>query len=203
MSFDKLETVLGHLDKEDKEIILLGDTNCYFTKKPQGELVSSNVSSLTNVYQLFNMRVTLSSSTIIDHIATTSCKNIAKSGVHKVSLSDHYMIYCVRKFEGGIEKSHKVITTHSMKRFNETDFQNDISSINWKGLVTYSNDVNEQVNNVVNVFSEIINKHALIQNMRVSKKYCPWVNKNMKKLMQTRDKLKKTTVQNNSHILMD
>ena len=32
-SFNKLEKALGYLDKEGKEIILLGDTNCDLAKK--------------------------------------------------------------------------------------------------------------------------------------------------------------------------
>ena len=37
-------------------------------------------------------RVTLNTSSIIDHIATTRARNIVKSGVYEVSLSDHYMV---------------------------------------------------------------------------------------------------------------
>ena len=40
-------------------------------------------------------------------------------------------------------------------------------------------------------FSMIIDKHAPINSMRVSEKYCPWINKDLKGLMKKRDKLKK------------
>ena len=33
--------------------------------------------------------------------------------------------------------------------------------------------------------------------------YCPWINKDLKKLMQTRDKLKKVAVKRKSQVLMD
>ena len=35
-------------------------------------------------------RVSLTTSSIIDHIATACARNISNSGVHKVSMSDHY-----------------------------------------------------------------------------------------------------------------
>ena len=39
--------------------------------------------------------------------------------------------------------------------------------------------------------------------MRVSEKYCPWIDKDLKKLMQTRDKLKKAAAKRKSQFLMD
>ena len=35
--------------------------------------------------------------------------NILESGVHKVSLSDHYMVFCKRKVNAGLGGSHKLI----------------------------------------------------------------------------------------------
>ena len=42
-------------------------------------------------------RVTMNTSTIIDHVAITHPQN-----VHKISSSDQYMAYCVRKFNSAI-----------------------------------------------------------------------------------------------------
>ncbi|XP_065056335.1 uncharacterized protein LOC135684631 [Rhopilema esculentum] len=39
--------------------------------------------------------------------------------------------------------------------------------------------------------------------MRVSEKYCPWIDKDLRDLMHTRDKLKKSAVKGKSSILMD
>ena len=38
-------------------------------------------------------RVTLNASTIIDHISTSSPRNILNSGMCEVSLIDHYMFF--------------------------------------------------------------------------------------------------------------
>ena len=50
-SFSKLELILSFLDKEEKEVILLGDTNCDFTVK-EGIVMDSNAKHLTNIYEL-------------------------------------------------------------------------------------------------------------------------------------------------------
>ena len=39
--------------------------------------------------------------------------------------------------------------------------------------------------------------------MRFSEKYCPWIDKDLMKLMQTRDKLKKAAAKRKSQFLMD
>ena len=36
-----------------------------------------------------------------------------------------------------------------------------------------------------------IDKHAPIKSIRVSEKYCPWINNDLKKLIRERDKLKR------------
>ncbi len=148
-------------------------------------------------------RVTLKTSSIIDHVATTCVGNIVGSGVHKVSLSDHYMLYCIRKFNGGVERDHKMIKTRKMKNFNENAFLDDVSGICWEQMVTDTDDINIIVNNWSNLFSLAIDKHAPLTEMRVSEKYCPWINKNLKDLMRTREKLKKAASKSKSQFLMD
>ena len=210
-SFDKLEKVLSFLDKEGKEIILLGDTNCDLTPKLAEQPIDNNSKHMLDLYELFSFkqlveeptRVTLTTSSIIDHIATTCARNIVKSGVHEVAMSDHYMVYCIRKFNGAVEKDHKMIKTRKMKNFNEDAFLADVSGICWEQMLTETDDINTLVNNWSNLFSLIIDKHAPITEMRVSEKYCPWIDKDLRDLMQTRDKLRKAASKRKSQFLMD
>ena len=116
-SFKKHVANLAYLDKEGKEIILLGDTNCGLSNGPDGQLRDNNSKHICDLYGLFGLvqltgeptRVTLDSSPTIDHIATSSPRNILQSGVYKVTMSDHYIVYCVRKFNGNLKKDHKNI----------------------------------------------------------------------------------------------
>ena len=91
-------------------------------------------------------RETLTTSSIIDHIATTNARNIVSSGVHKVSLSDHCLVYCIRKFNGVVEKDHKMIKTCQTKNFNEEAFLADVSAICWEQILTETDDINVLVN---------------------------------------------------------
>ena len=116
-SFIKLDTNLSYLDREGKEIILLGDTNCDFTSIPKGQLSDNNAIHLRSIYDLFSFtqlieeptRVTLETATLIDHIATTCPNNVLEFGVLKISMSNHYMVYCIRKLNSSFRKDHKAI----------------------------------------------------------------------------------------------
>ena len=129
-TFDKLEKVLSFLDKEGKETILLGDTNCDLTPRLAEQHLDNDSKHMLGLYELFSFKqlveepswVTLATSSIIDHVATTCARNILKSGVHKVSMSDHHMVYCIRKFNGAVEKGNKMIKTRKMKNFSEEAF---------------------------------------------------------------------------------
>ena len=65
-------------------MILLGGTNCDFTKTESDQLIENNAKHMANVYGLFNLvqlvgkptRVTLETATIIDHSATTCTETL-------------------------------------------------------------------------------------------------------------------------------
>ena len=82
-------------------------------------------------------------------------------------------------------------------------FLADVSGICWEQMVSGTDDINLLVNRWSNVFSMIIEKHAPIVEMRVSEKYCPWIDKDLRDLMRTRDELKKSAVKSKFPILMD
>ena len=153
-SFDKLEKVLAYLDREGKEMLLIGDTNCDFTRRQNDQLIDNNAKHMANIYDLFCFkqlveqptRVTLETATIIDHIATTCARDIVKAGVHEVSLSDHFMVYCIRKFNGAVEKDDKQIKTRSMRNFKEDEFLSDVSGICWERMFQPTDDINTLAN---------------------------------------------------------
>ena len=153
-SFNKLEKALSFLDKEGKEMILLGDTNCDLTPKQAEQPIDNDSKHMLDLYELFSFtqlieeptRVTLTTSSIIDHVATTCARNIVKSGVQEVSLSDHYMVYCIRKFNGAVEKGHKMIKTRKMKNFNKEAFLADVSGIFWEQILTGTNYIDVLLN---------------------------------------------------------
>ena len=215
-TFDHLEECLQFLDREDKEIILLGDTNCDISAiySKTGHVTSNDIPAhslhLLEIYNLFGLhqiikspsRETLTTTTLIDHIATSNASNIVNSGVHKTSLSDHYLIYCVRKFRGASKKQHKLISTRQMKNFDQTRFVNDLLEVDWEGIVQNTDDIDVVINNWTSIFSLILEKHAPIRERRVSENFCPWLTSDFKVLCKARDKLKKQAIRSKYEVLM-
>ena len=152
---------------------------------------ANKVLELYNAYgleQLINQptRETLSTSTLIDHVAVSDHRNIVESRVLNIALSDHYMIYCFRKYRGVLKGQHKKITTRQMKHFDETGFLAEISSIDWNLVLQSSADLDSAVENWTNLLSLIIEKHAPLRQRRVSEKYCPWITFDLKALARSR-----------------
>ena len=57
-------------------------------------------------------------------------------------------------------------------------------------MLNDTDDINVLVNHWTSIFSLIIDKHAPLCEMRVSEKYCPWIDRELRDPMRTRDKLK-------------
>ena len=65
---------------------------------------------------------TIKTKTLIDNAATTQPGSIAETGICKVCVSDHYLVYCVRKFRNKTEKSHQIFES----RRNKEKFLEDL-----------------------------------------------------------------------------
>ena len=134
------------LDREGKEIILLGDTNCDLTKSSD-QVLDNNGKHISSFYELFSFkqlikeptRVTIDTATVIDHVATTCPRNIMKSEVREVSMSNHHMAYCIRNFNGAIKKVTKRLR---LAKGNVLIRNADVSGICWEQMHTETDDIN-------------------------------------------------------------
>ena len=148
-------------------------------------------------------RETENTSTIIDHIAVSDINNIVESGVVKAAISDHYVVYSVRKYQGGIKHNHKHIHTRQLKNFNKEAFLADLDDVNWSAILVCSDDINVIVDKFMRTLSLVIEKHAPSIEKRVSEKYSPWLSPDLKALFRTRDRIKNAAVKAKSEILMN
>ena len=209
-TFQRVEVVLSYLDSDGKEMILMGDTNCDLSKDSIESPLNSNSRRIQRLYEMFSLqqiikeptRVTLTTSTLIDHIATSCIGSILEAGVHKITLSDHYIIFCMRKLNAFNSSGHKTIRTRNMKKFNEEAFLADVAKDPWDRAVSVTDDVDSMVEAWSYLFSFFIEKYAPIRDIRVSDRNCPWVNSELKAMMKSRDRLKKAAVSAKSESLM-
>ena len=201
--FEELENVLRFLELSNNGMILLGDTNCDLFKD------SNNMGHLIDIYDNFGFRQlikdttreTLTTKTLIQHIATTQFNNIVESGVCKINISDHYLVYCVRKFKGRLGKIPKTFESRQLKNFNKEMFIQHLSRVYWDDLVDYD-DPNAIVDMWTKMFTSIIDKHAPLRKRKGKNTYSPWVTPDLVRKRRLRDMLKSKAVALNSNILM-
>ena len=132
-------------------------------------------------------RVTETSSSLIDLIITNS-NHIMSSGVIDIGLSDHSLVYAIRKFKR--EKSGaKTITLRSFKNFVENDFLQDLRSQDWS-FIDNCSDVDVICDQFNTLVTSILDKHAPLKTHRVRNNQAPWISEEFLQAIKERDYLK-------------
>ena len=194
--FNDYDQFLDKCDSEDKEIIIMGDLNCDVSKTPLENHTRelAFVSSMYHLEQLINepTRTTISSATTIDLIFTNRKENIASSGVIQIGMSDHNLIFCVRKFIP--PKSRPVIKeVRNFKNFVAEEFVADLNKVNWENVRNFDSP-NDAWQFWRFSFESILNAHAPIRHKRLRAQTVPWLNSKIKRTIWNRDYHKKRAV---------
>ena len=112
-----------------QEMYILGDIN--IDKKSPLAKLYNEICCLHGLKQLINSptRITINTSTTLDHILTNSKEKFTDSGVIDISLSDHQMIFFTRKIQKQKFYKHKNINVRSMKIYSELELVNLLKKI--------------------------------------------------------------------------
>lgn len=191
------EEALQLIDTDDKESILLGDINCDLLINNSSQSVIKELNFITNLYQYKQLiheptRVSQHSETLIDHFYTTHADNIVKSGVSKITISDHFLIYGIRKFPSFKEQS-EILEFRDFKNFNEESFRLDLASLSNLSLDHY-NDPNRSWLMWKHKFLEIVNKHAPLKKRKIKKKRTPWITSDLIAMKRQKNFLKRKAI---------
>ena len=184
----KFENCLKLIDNEDKESIILGDINCDLLDNNPTSLISE-LKFITNLYQYEQLikeptRITKDTSTLIDHFYTTNSNLITSSGVTAMTISDHYLIYGIRKFKT-FKQAPKFIEYRDFKHFNEQNFLWNLASLSTLNLI--HSDPNKSWISWKNKFLETVNMHAPLKRRKVSNKQIPWLTNDL--FLKRREKI--------------
>ena len=99
--FTNFESMTRAIDNEDKELHILDDLN-YIMLKHNLHQPTKTLKSIYEMYQLYETieeptRLTKASNTLIDRHASNSTGKFARSGLIHVGITDHSLIYAIRK----------------------------------------------------------------------------------------------------------
>ena len=194
--FYAFEKMIGLIDDENKELHILGDFNCDMLKSVSDQ-PTKTLKTIYEAYQLSQLitegtRITNRSCTLIDHYVTSMPEKINLSGVIHTGISDHSLIYGIRKINPIISsrKKAKKIEVRNMKRFNQHHFNEDLLAQRWEQIVLQS-DTDSMWTLWKELFLEVLDKHAPIQHIRKKSSSIPWLTSEIKKLLFDKDKKKR------------
>ena len=135
--FTEFERMVGLLDTDNLEYFVLGDLNVDF-KKSAKSLCRDKLDEIFYIYgihQLINesTRITERSSGLIDLCLTNSMSIVVDSGVMHLLISDHSLIYIVRKAHYA-RSGARTIKIRTLKNFSSEDFLRDLHQQPWANV---------------------------------------------------------------------
>ena len=199
--FDKFESYLLKLDEEDKESMIVGDTNCNLLPQTP-DRNAEHLKFITETYQYIQLidqptRITTTTSTLIDHIFTNKPYIITNHGVLHTGISDQSLIYAIHKHNTP-KTDPKMIEFRQLKNFDREAFIDDIKETSFH-VASLLEDRNEMWEVWKSLLLDIANKHAPIRKRKVKSKSSPWISRKLRQKMRKRDFLKNQAVKQNSH----
>ena len=141
-------------------------------------------------------RITEISKPLIDLILTNRLENVLSTGVIHFGISDHSLIYVVRKFK--LPKSNPTIReVRDFKHFSADEFRANLLQVPWDMVLPFD-DPNICWTVWKSFFHEILHKHAPLRQKRVRSNPVPWITPIIKQTMRNRDFHKKIAIKCNS-----
>ena len=155
---------------------------------------------LYQLTQLINnpTRITQSSQSLLDVVIASMPEKIIFSGVVHLGISDHSLIYSIRKINTRIKTDLQgSVEYRNFKNFNVSGFLYDLQNIPWEEI-RFKRKVDEMWRLWKTFFVDVLDKHAPVRVKRLRKGgNIPWVSREVKKKLFKRDALKRKAIKTN------
>jgi hypothetical protein len=189
--FTSFGNLLQTINDENKEIL-----NCDLLK-PNPNHPTNKLRSLFEIYQLTQLideatRITETSSTLIDHFVTNEPEKFSKCGVIYSGISDHSLIYAIRKININHKFKENIIEIRNTKNINENKLDLKIQS--WENVYFFADNSSSMWQIWKELFLQVLDKHAPLQSKKIKSKIQPWITNHIKQMIITRDKLKRRAI---------
>ena len=145
--FDHFEKLIKAIENEHKEMYILGDLNCDMLKTDKDlNIPTKKIKSLYELYQLTQLideatRVTMTTTSLIDHVVTNTPENISDSSIIHTGISDHSLVFAIRKISI-INKQENTLEIRNMKNFDEEKFIAELLKQHWEYVHFFAEDPN-------------------------------------------------------------
>lgn len=172
-----LYTAAETLYNTRNELLIIGDLN--FNMLDDGN--SEPDPHLTDFCDRFCMtntiteptRVTNTSASLIDVLITSNPERFVLSGTMKLGISDHDLIYTIRK-QKIPRPQPKLIEYRSMKGFDAERYQADLGKIPWDSAYVYD-DIDDICEHWYQLFINVVDQHLPFKKKYIRGDQLPWI----------------------------
>ena len=117
-------------------------------------------------------RITNSSQSLLDVFITSTPEKIISSGVVHLGISDHSLIYAIRKLNTRVNtkaQGHNFLEFRNFKNFDAARFLDDLHDVPWEDI-RYKRNIDDMWKLWKTYFSGVLDKHAPKRVKRLRKK---------------------------------
>ena len=161
------------------------------SRNPKESKVVVVLTSPTRVLTL-PTRVTPTCESLIDLIVTSKKELIHSSGVFHLGISDHSLIHASIRLTRKRPPA-KIIKTRNYKKFNESNFQQDISLAPFH-VASVFDDPDDKLWAWNKGFLDVCDQHAPLKDVKVRSSSLPWITNSIRLKINLRYKLFKLAV---------
>ena len=208
MFFDRFHIMLEKTWLKHRNVVIVGDLNCDFTRSMQSLITStSGRKQLQSILSQFNYmvvndqptRVTSDTSTLIDLVITSSRNLIKSTRAIELGISDHMLIHA--SLHTRIKRPPpKIIRARTFRNFNQAEFHKDIAEVPWF-VCSVFDDPDDCYWAWMHIFNDICNNHAPYREIKIRRQSLPWITPQIRHLMNLRYKtLLRAKRLNNQHL---
>ena len=196
---ETMATLLSKLSKEKKKCFLAGDFNINLLQLESNTETEQFFDTVTdaNFTPLITSptRISKNTKTLIDNIFYNNSLNDIICGNLTVGISDHMPQFAfVPRNKTKSKTSKHNIKTNYVRKYKDINieiFNQDLDKINWD--TKDFTDVNHYSTNFLHIFNQILDVHAPMVEVKVSKKQAkrnakPWITTEILKLIKLKDK---------------
>ena len=185
--------VLSQCESISEEVVIMGDFNINLLDQKQKAKWNNRICKPYSLSQLITKatRVVENCSSLIDHVYSTRPNILIESDIINCSLSDHDIIYTIRKLGVQRAKVREKITFVDYSRFTPENISLVFSDVRWDNLLYHStSDV--MVEKFNQQLLSLVSQLVSVKSRFVKSKELPvWLDKEVQNEIKKRENLKK------------
>ena len=194
---------------QNKDFLSLGDLNlCAKTwdepgyrhaslaNKVKDFMLAEDCTHLVTDYTRIRQVLQTTERSCLDQVITNCVSKMTSPEIHSVGKSDHMGVFITRRSRE-IRTGPRTTRKRIYKEFSKDEFTKDIREAKRKGdfkEIFETNDIDTAIEYFSEAFSAILDKHAPLKTIQNRSNYVPYLTKEIKSLMTSRDALKAKAV---------